>query len=286
MSETAKEGVGMDRQTKEKLDQIRKLLTKRFRRVRHPLRVMTVSCAVMLAAGLLAGNALGKSAENKRAVTAMKKQTKKQESLEKELSDANSLLKARDEKERPWYLMLVNQSHPMEEGYVPELADIDSEHQVDKRILEPLQKMLADAEKEGYGLYACSAYRSVDRQKELFNQSMADYISQGMSYYESATETAKSIAWPGESEHATGLALDIVSVKYQGLDDKQGETEEQKWLMEHCYDYGFILRYPKDKMNNTGIIYEPWHYRYVGVEDAKRIKELGVTLEEYLDEEY
>ena len=98
--------------------------------------------------------------------------------------------------------------------------------------------------------------------------------------------TAKSIAWPGESEHATGLAMDIVSSDYAGLDEKQGETDDQKWLMEHCYEYGFILRYPKDKSEDTGIIYEPWHYRYVGVEAALAIRDQGVTLEEYLNEEY
>ena len=104
----------------------------------------------------------------------------------------------------------------------------------------------------------------MDRQKELFNESMVDYVGQGMNYYEAAIETAKSIAWPGESEHATGLAMDIVSSEYAGLDEKQGETDDQKWLMEHCYEYGFILRYPQDKLEDTGIIYEPWHYRYVG----------------------
>ena len=195
-------------------------------------------------------------------------------------------LEAQDEKTRPWNLMLINHSHPMEEGYVPELANIDEGHQVDKRVLKPLQEMLAAAEKEGYSLYVCSAYRSVERQKELFNESMVDYAGQGMNYYQAAVETAKSIAWPGESEHATGLAMDIVSTEYQGLDEKQGQTDDQKWLMEHCYEYGFILRYPKDKSNETGIIYEPWHYRYVGVEDAMRIKEQNVTLEQYLNEEY
>lgn len=78
----------------------------------------------------------------------------------------------------------------------------------------------------------------------------------------------------------------IVSTEYAGLDEKQGETDDQKWLMEHCYEYGFILRYPQDKSDDTGIIYEPWHYRYVGTEAALAIRDQGVTLEEYLNEEY
>mgnify|MGYP001045035753 CR=1 FL=1 len=92
----------------------------------------------------------------------------------------------------------------------------------------------------------------------------------------------KSVAVPGTSEHATGLAVDIISGQYTGLDDKQGDTAEQEWLMAHCQEYGFILRFPKDKSNVTGIVYEPWHYRYVGKEAAKKITEQGITLEEYL----
>ena len=80
--------------------------------------------------------------------------------------------------------------------------------------------------------------------------------------------------------------MDIVSTEYAGLDEKQGETDDQKWLMEHCYEYGFILRYPQDKSDDTGIIYEPWHYRYLGTEAALAIRDQGVTLEEYLNEEY
>ena len=87
---------------------------------------------------------------------------------------------------------------------------------------------------------------------------------------------------PGTSEHATGLAVDIISTKYGELDEKQGDTEEQKWLMEHCSEYGFVLRFPQDKSNITGIIYEPWHYRYVGVDAAKEMTEKGLTLEEYV----
>ena len=88
-------------------------------------------------------------------------------------------------------------------------------------------------------------------------------------------------AIPGTSEHATGLAVDIMSTKYGELDEKQGDTEEQKWLMEHCSEYGFVLRFPQDKSDITGIVYEPWHYRYVGVDAAKEMTENGLTLEEY-----
>lgn len=276
----------MKDQTKEKIRKLELLIRYRIRKMRHPGKVFLVSCVSILVAGFLGGVALGRYVEGRQAAETVQKKDNQYESLEKEYNSVKEQAEAQNEETRPWYLMLVNQSHPMEDGYVPELANIDDAHQVDARVLEPLQNMLKAASDEGYSLYVCSAYRSVDRQKELFNESMIDYVNQGMTYYEAAIETAKSIAWPGESEHATGLAMDIVSSDYAGLDEKQGETDDQKWLMEHCYEYGFILRYPKDKSEDTGIIYEPWHYRYVGVEAALAIRDQGVTLEEYLNEEY
>lgn len=276
----------MKDQTKEKIRKLELLIRYRIRKMHHPGKVFFVSCATVLVAGFLGGVALGRYVESRQAAETVQKKDNQYESLEKEYNSVKEQAEAQNEETRPWYLMLVNQSHPMEDGYVPELANIDDSHQVDARVLEPLQNMLKAASDKGYSLYVCSAYRSVDRQKELFNESMIDYVNQGMTYYEAAIETAKSIAWPGESEHATGLAMDIVSSDYAGLDEKQGETDDQKWLMEHCYEYGFILRYPKDKSEDTGIIYEPWHYRYVGVEAALAIRDQGVTLEEYLNEEY
>lgn len=276
----------MKDQTKEKIRKLKLLVRYRIRKMRHPGKVFLVSCVSVLVAGFLGGVALGRYVEGRQAAETVQKKDNQYESLEKEYHSVKEQAEAQNEETRPWYLMLVNQSHPMEDGYVPELANIDDSHQVDARVLEPLQKMLKAANDEGYSLYVCSAYRSVDRQKELFNESMIDYVNRGMNYYEAAIETAKSIAWPGESEHATGLAMDIVSSEYAGLDEKQGETDDQKWLMEHCYEYGFILRYPQDKSEETGIIYEPWHYRYVGVEAALAIRDQGVTLEEYLNEEY
>lgn len=276
----------MKNQAKRQWRKLRLLVRYRIRRTRYPEKTFILTCVVLLVAGFLGGVALGRCVEGKKAQETVQKQTDKYTSLEEAYNSVKDQAEAQNEETRPWYLMLVNHSHPMEEGYVPELVNIDESHQVDKRVLEPLQEMLKAASDEGYGLYVCSAYRSVERQEELFNESMIDYVNKGMTYYEAAVETAKSIAWPGESEHATGLAMDIISNEYSGLDEKQGETDDQKWLMEHCYEYGFILRYPKDKSDETGIIYEPWHYRYVGVEAALAIRDQGVTLEEYLNEEY
>lgn len=185
---------------------------------------------------------------------------------------------------RPWNLVLVNQYHPMEEGYKPKLKELTPGYEVDERIVDSARKMLAAAKEDGMNIVVCSAYRSVNRQKQLFNENVAWHLKEKENYWDAYAETKKSVAIPGTSEHALGLALDLVSGNYMDLDEKQAETKEAKWLKENCYKYGFILRYPPEKMDITGIIYEPWHYRYVGVEDAKKIMESGLTLEEYLEE--
>ncbi len=184
-----------------------------------------------------------------------------------------------------WALALVNESHPLDTSYAPaELYEVESERSVDARIREPLDRMLADAEAAGLSMYVASAYRSYEDQRTVFNATMQDWIYQGYTPLNAYDETKKSVAVPGTSEHATGLAVDIIASEYEALDDRQGETAEQQWLMEHCWEYGFILRYPPEKADVTGIIFEPWHYRYVGEAAAKEIHDQDITLEEYLGE--
>lgn len=181
-----------------------------------------------------------------------------------------------------WKLVLVNHSYPLDSSYRPELVEIEQDKLVDKRIAEDLDQMLSDARQEGLNPYICSAYRDYEYQRSVFNETMVMWIGQGYAPLDAYDETAKSVAIPGTSEHATGLALDITSAEFVELDDRQADTAEAKWLAENCWKYGFILRYPLDKSDVTGIVYEPWHYRYVGKEAAKEITEQGVTLEEYL----
>ena len=189
----------------------------------------------------------------------------------------------KDTEELPWNLVLVNGEYPMEEGYVPELVEIQDGYSVDARIEDATNEMLKAAKEAGLDVQICSAYRSVDKQASVFNESMDERIKSGMNYLEAFQETSLNVAAPGTSEHALGLALDLISSQYQELDERQQETPEARWLAENCYKYGFILRYPPEKTNITGIIYEPWHYRYVGVEHAAKIMELEITLEEYLE---
>ena len=214
--------------------------------------------------------------------------TKQNQAMEDELIRANA---AQNSDEDPgqetdtqdWRLILVNEDYPLDASYEPEsLTSVSETCQVDGRIYEDLQQMMEDGAAQGLSMYVTSAYRAYDRQVNIFNESMQERLSQGMTPLEAYQDTSIQVAMPGTSEHATGLAVDIISTHYDELDERQGDTEEQKWLMEHCQDYGFILRYPSDKSDITGIIYEPWHYRYVGKEAAQEIMEQGITLEEYL----
>lgn len=181
-----------------------------------------------------------------------------------------------------WSLALVNEAHPLDISYEPELAEIAEGRYVDARIAGDTSQMLQDAAAEGLSMYVVSAYRSYASQREVFNSTMVDWIAQGYGPLDAYDETKKSVAVPGSSEHATGLALDITSMQYDALDDQQANTAEAKWLAGNCWKYGFILRYPPEKSDVTGIIFEPWHYRYVGKEAAKEITEANLTLEEYL----
>lgn len=128
----------------------------------------------------------------------------------------------------------------------------------------------------------CSAYRTQATQTRLYNNKVSRLRAAGYSAEEARVEAARWVAPPGTSEHQTGLALDLVSLDYQLLDEKQEQTPEQQWLMAHSWEYGFVLRYPSDKSAITGIGYEPWHYRYVGKEAAKAMHESGQCLEEYV----
>ncbi len=181
-------------------------------------------------------------------------------------------------------LRLANTQHPLPDGYVPpNLETMDGEgRQLDARAAQPLRDMIAAARADGCQLVLSSGYRSYERQEELFAMMIVDYLNLGYSYGDAYAATKNLRNIPGTSEHQTGLAADIVAADYWTMDDGYAETDEAKWLVEHAADYGFILRYPADKEHITGTHFEPWHYRYVGVEDAQKIMAAGVCLEEYL----
>ena len=184
--------------------------------------------------------------------------------------------------EPDWKLLLVNPGNKLPENYSVTLKRLANGMYVDERIYDDLNAMLTDCRKTGLQPVVCSAYRTHATQVRLHNNKIARLRSAGYSYEAAVKEAARWVAVPGTSEHETGMALDLVSYHYQVLDTKQENTPEQKWLMEHSWEYGFILRYPNDKTEVTGIGYEPWHYRYVGRENAAKIHESGLCLEGYL----
>lgn len=181
-----------------------------------------------------------------------------------------------------WRLLLVNRWNKLPSNYSVDVRRIKGGHAVDERVYPDLQDMMDDARSAGLDPVICSSYRTPQKQQRLFAQQIAKYRGQGYAEEEAYNQAAMWVAIPGTSEHETGLALDIVARSYQLLDKNQENTAEQRWLMENSYKYGFILRYPNDKSDITGIEYEPWHYRYVGKEAAAEIYKKGICLEEYL----
>lgn len=180
-------------------------------------------------------------------------------------------------------LVLVNKYHGVVRDYIPEnMVEVDHAMaawdgiKIKKEAYDAFTELFRDAEAQGYTLCICSGFRSYDDQQELF---LGNLESEGEEYAHLFS------AYPGRSEHHTGLAIDITSPSMDwALSQDFADYAEGKWLSEHCQDYGFILRYPEGKENITGYGYEPWHFRYVGKDVAKEIMSKGITFEEYLGE--
>lgn len=185
-----------------------------------------------------------------------------------------------------WRLILVNKQHSIPENYEFPLGNITNSLQCDERILEDLLAMMQAAKDEGVDLIICSPYRDYNRQTYLFEKKITRYMNAGMSYMDAYKTASVTVTAPNASEHQIGLAIDFYSSYYMRLDEGFEDTETGKWLAANSYKYGFILRYPEGKEYITGIIYEPWHFRYVGVEAATVITERGITLEEFWEDLY
>lgn len=178
-----------------------------------------------------------------------------------------------------WRLTLVNSENLLPEDFEVELADIDEIRQFDARAIDELNKMMNDMRKAGItNVWVQSSYRSVARQKELYDDSVQKYMKQGKTREQAEKLTEKLINKPGSSEHNLGLAVD-----FNKVENEFKNTKGYKWLLKNAENYGFILRYPEEKVDLTGISYEPWHWRYVGKEHAKQINKLNMCLEEYID---
>ena len=179
-----------------------------------------------------------------------------------------------------WYLLVVNKTKQIPADYVPKLVEVASSGKyLDYRVAPYYNEMYAAAKKDGVTLTPYSGYRSYARQQRNFNNLIETYISRDKLSRAEATEKAATVILPpGTSEHNLGLAMDVCNTNSTFANQK-----EYKWLTEHAHEYGFILRYTAEKQDITGIIPEPWHWRFVGVEHAKAIKDSGLCLEEYVD---
>ncbi len=176
-----------------------------------------------------------------------------------------------------WNLILVNRAYAVPKDYSVALTTLSNGKQVDTRIYPALQQMFNDARAAGLSLFVREGYRTYDQQKEIMENRIQTYEDQGVARWEAKKRAEALVAIPGTSEHELGLSVDI-----NADTQKCSSDAVYAWLHANAYKYGFIQRYPADKINITGIDNEPWHYRYVGRQAAKEMKEKNLCLEEYL----
>lgn len=177
-----------------------------------------------------------------------------------------------------WNLILVNRDSYIPDDYQVELTELSNGKKVDSRIYPELQEMFNDARAQGYGLFVREGYRTQEEQQQLMNEKIEAYENEGKSKSEAKKLAEQWVAIPGTSEHQLGIAVDI-----NADTTKSSSDDVYNWLAENAHTYGFIKRYPSNKTDITGVINEPWHYRYVGKEAASKIYSQGICLEEYID---
>lgn len=175
-----------------------------------------------------------------------------------------------------WEFILANEYNSIGE-YAPQGPETLEGQQLDERIIEPMKAMVADTRDQGLSVFLSSGYRSFADQRYLYNRKVAQYPPDGKD-----SNGRWIVLPPGTSEHQTGLACDITDVYHEFKDRSLEETAMYQYMSQHCHEFGFIVRYPADKEDVTGVMYEPWHFRYVGVEVATYITENGICLEEFV----
>lgn len=185
-----------------------------------------------------------------------------------------------------WALYVIGNDNPLPNDFTVEIKTVAGERTLDKRCADYAIQMLNDAKSQGVGLYVTSAYRSIQYQADNLQNYISRLMAQGYTKEEATKQAHKEIALPGHSEHNAGLAMDIVSNDYwsnhSDLDESFDKLPQYEWLINNSWKYGFILSYPKGKEDITGFIYEPWHYRFVGLEHAKKIHEVYEATGEFL----
>ncbi len=204
-------------------------------------------------------------------------------------ADLSVYEKYMDPEDRDGYLILVNPDNPVGKDYKPTDLEplVDTRPDRSKRYMrlyasKALEAFLIEARANGCkDVTVTSAYRSYESQKEIFDGDVERFMKEGLSREEAIAKERKDTAYPGESEHQTGLAVDMHNLSSAQLKFK--DTYEAQWLAENAWKFGFILRYMPGKEDITTYTYEPWHFRYVGRYHAKRIYDMGMCLEEYIE---
>ncbi len=183
-----------------------------------------------------------------------------------------------------WRLLMANRNNVVD-NYSPVVKQFDRKYcqndvkyYFDERAFDDAMDMILAAREDGVILVILSTYRTYQRQTELYNNKVQYYLNQGYSKENAKKHAATVVAIPGTSDHNLGLAID-----FNYLEEQYENKPSLKWLRENGEKFGFVMRYPKGKEDVTGVIYEPWHFRYVGVEHAKKMNELGMCLEEYVE---
>ena len=182
-----------------------------------------------------------------------------------------------------WNLRLVNNINVLSKSFAPDVSEVDNGQYFDSRAVDALNSFLDGARQNGFSTYISTAYRPYSTQAFIFNGKASQIAWPDGDLAEAEMQARKLVAYPGTSEHQLGLAADIIDNSSTTLVAE--DVEEMPllvWMADHCHEYGFILRYPKDKEEITGW-YEPWHFRYVGVEAATFMMENNLCLEEFID---
>lgn len=241
--------------------------------------IMIITAIIMLIKGII--NIFINKPENntKDTQSQISKQEQNQNTVTVPISAEPQNKSVNSEILNQWNLKLVNNENSVDRSYVPELAEIANGVKFDKRAISYLKEMINEMYKDNItGIWVQSAYRSYEKQEELFNRQVQQNKNKGKSEEEAQRLAQTVVQRPEMSEHNLGLAADFNTVT-----NEFENTKAFDWLQKNADKYGFILRYPKDKQDITKITYESWHWRYVGSEHAKEMKEKGYCLEEYID---
>ncbi len=184
------------------------------------------------------------------------------------------------------YLSLLNKEYILRGELELDLVSVGNGHELEQRSADAITRMVADAKKDGMYINITSSYRTYTKQVSLFKNKIRRLESAGYVHAKAVEEAGKVVAVPGTSEHQLGLTVDFLTRNYRVLDEGIRNTKEYKWVEEHAWEYGYVIRYPSGKSKVTGIISEPWHLRYVGIPAAKLMTEQGICLEEFLGVAY